>query len=50
LETARKRAEIELLKAEFKEGAAENIPFADGSFDAVLSTFGVMFAPDQERG
>ena len=28
---------------------AEALPFADASFDAVLSTFGVMFAPDQAR-
>src|SRR5699024_1643050 len=33
----------------FVEGDAEALPFDDGSFDAVLSTFGVMFAPDQER-
>jgi ubiquinone/menaquinone biosynthesis C-methylase UbiE len=49
LETARKRAEIEQLKVEFKEGGAENIPFPDESFDVVLSTFGCMFAPDQAR-
>ncbi|HXJ75920.1 MAG TPA: methyltransferase domain-containing protein, partial [Candidatus Dormibacteraeota bacterium] len=28
---------------------AEALPFADGSFDVVVSTFGVMFTPDQER-
>jgi SAM-dependent methyltransferase len=28
---------------------AENLPFSDQSFDVVLSTFGVMFAPNQER-
>jgi SAM-dependent methyltransferase len=28
---------------------AENLPFADGAFDVVVSTFGVMFTPDQER-
>lgn len=49
LETARKRAEIEMLKAEFREGSAENIPFSEGSFDVVLSVFGSMFAPDQQK-
>ena len=33
----------------FQEADAENLPFADASFDVVLSTFGVMFAPDQAR-
>ena len=32
---------------EFKEADAENLPFEDASFDAVLSTFGVMFTPNQ---
>ena len=30
-------------------GAAEDLPYGDASFDVVLSTFGVMFAPDQEK-
>ena len=34
---------------EFREADAEALPFRDGEFDAVLSTFGVMFAPDQEQ-
>ena len=34
---------------EFREADAENLPFPDASFDVVLSTFGVMFTPDQER-
>jgi SAM-dependent methyltransferase len=33
----------------FQQADAENLPFADASFDAVLSTFGVMFTPDQEK-
>ncbi|HUA86309.1 MAG TPA: class I SAM-dependent methyltransferase [Bryobacteraceae bacterium] len=44
LERARERAAAERLKIEFQEGAAESIPFPDGSFDVVLSTFGAMFA------
>ena len=38
-----------LLAIEFKEADAEALPFADGAFDTVLSTFGVMFAPNQEK-
>jgi SAM-dependent methyltransferase len=49
LERARERAAAERLPVAFKEGDAEDLPFPDRSFDAVLSTFGVMFAPDQER-
>jgi SAM-dependent methyltransferase len=49
LERARERAAVERLAIRFDEGDAENLPYADGSFDTVLSTFGVMFAPDQER-
>lgn len=49
LEHGRARAEVERLEAQFIEGDAEQLPFEDGSFDVVLSTFGVMFAPNQER-
>jgi ubiquinone/menaquinone biosynthesis C-methylase UbiE len=49
LERARERAAVERLEIRFEEGDAENLPYADGAFDTVLSTFGVMFAPDQER-
>lgn len=49
LDRARERAEVDRLAIEFREADAEDLPFADASFDAVLSTFGVMFTPDQER-
>jgi SAM-dependent methyltransferase len=49
LERARARAVVERLRIEFREADAESLPFADASFDVVLSTFGVMFAPDQAR-
>jgi SAM-dependent methyltransferase len=49
LERGRVRAAAELLEVEFVEGDAQALPFEDGAFDAVLSTFGAMFAPDQER-
>jgi len=46
---ARRRAEADGLEAEFVAGDAEDLPFADGSFDVVSSVFGAMFAPDQEQ-
>ncbi len=46
---ARERADAERLTIEFREADAEALPFSDGSFDAVVSTFGVMFTPDQDR-
>jgi SAM-dependent methyltransferase len=49
LEEGRKRAEAEGLAVDFVEGDAENLPFEDASFDVVLSTLGVMFAPDQQK-
>jgi len=49
LARGRKRAEAEGMKVDFQIADAENLPFADGSFDAVVSTFGVMFTPDQGR-
>ena len=49
LERGRERAAAERLPVTFLEGDAEALPFPDAAFDAVLSTFGVMFAPDQER-
>ena len=47
LEQARTRAAAEALVAEFEIADAEDLPFDNGRFDAVVSTFGVMFAPDQ---
>ena len=49
LARARQRAEAEGLKVNFQKADAEALPFADTSFDAVLSTFGGMFSPDQGR-
>ena len=49
LERGRERAAAERLPVTFLEGDAEALPFPDAAFDAVLSTFGVMFAPNQER-
>jgi ubiquinone/menaquinone biosynthesis C-methylase UbiE len=43
------RAQAEHLNVVFQVADAEALPFADGAFDAVLSTFGVMFAPDQAQ-
>ena len=49
LEVGQRRADAERLPITFQEGDAENIPFADASFDIVLSTLGVMFTPNQEK-
>ena len=49
LEDARRRARAEWLDVEFVKGDAEALPFATDSFDAVMSVFGAMFAPDHER-
>ncbi|WP_332879239.1 class I SAM-dependent methyltransferase [Massilia sp. S19_KUP03_FR1] len=49
LDKGRARAAAEGLQVEFIEADAEALPFPDDSFDVALSTFGVMFAPDQER-
>src|SRR5262249_97283 len=49
LERGRIRAEVERLKVDFREADAENLPFPDASFDAVLSIYGVMFAPDHRK-
>ena len=49
LEVAQARAELEGLHLATAVADAQELPFEDGSFDVVLSTFGVMFAPDQQR-
>ena len=49
LERGRARAQAEGQDVRFELADAENLPFADASFDVVLSTFGVMFSPDQAR-
>jgi SAM-dependent methyltransferase len=48
LEQARERAAAEGLTAQFDEGDAEALPYADASFDAVVTMFGAMFAPRPE--
>jgi ubiquinone/menaquinone biosynthesis C-methylase UbiE len=49
LERGRRRAEAEGVEIELREGDAEAIPFAAAGFDAVLSVFGAMFAPDHSQ-
>jgi SAM-dependent methyltransferase len=49
LERAHARAVAEGLPIELLQADAEALPFADASFDAVLSVVGVMFAPNQEQ-
>lgn len=49
LERGKERALAEQLNITFQVADAEALPFEDASFDVVLSTFGVMFAPDQVK-
>ena len=49
LERGRARANAEGLVVQFEEADAENLAYPDASFDVVLSTFGVMFTPNQQR-
>jgi SAM-dependent methyltransferase len=49
LDGTRRRAEAEGLSVTARAADAEDLPFEDASFDAVLSTFGVMFVPDPQR-
>lgn len=49
LERARRRADAEHLRVEFSVADAEDLPFKPATFDAVISIFGVMFAPNHPR-
>jgi ubiquinone/menaquinone biosynthesis C-methylase UbiE len=49
LDSGRARAVAEGHEVRFQEADAENLPFADASFDVVMSTFGVMFTPNQDK-
>ena len=49
LESGKARAAAEGHTIQFQEADAENLPFSDASFDVVISTFGVMFTPNQEK-
>jgi SAM-dependent methyltransferase len=49
LDRGRERARAEALDVNFETADAEALPYTDASFDAVLSTFGVMFTPDQGK-
>lgn len=49
LDRGAERAQAERLDVAFQTADAEALPFDDASFDAVVSTFGVMFAPDQTQ-
>src|SRR6187402_2169040 len=49
LDAGRARAAAEGLTVQFEEADAEALPYADASFDIVMSTFGVMFTPNQAQ-
>ena len=49
LERGAERANAERLAVRFQQADAEALPFADASFDVVLSSFGVMFTPNQQQ-
>lgn len=49
LKAGRERAAADRLEIDFRYADAEALPFADASFDVVVSTFGVMFTADHER-
>ncbi|MBD0273480.1 MAG: class I SAM-dependent methyltransferase, partial [Acetobacteraceae bacterium] len=49
LDRGKERAAADRLSVSFQQADAEALPFADGSFDVALSTFGVMFTPNQEK-
>jgi ubiquinone/menaquinone biosynthesis C-methylase UbiE len=47
-ETARRRADALGVEVDWVEGDAEALPYDDGSFDLVVSTFGIQFTPRHE--
>jgi len=49
LERGRTRASAEGLQVQFEQADAESLPYTDHRFDVVMSTFGVMFTPDQDK-
>ncbi len=49
LQRSQKRAAKQRVSLEWREANAEQLPFADNEFDAVISAIGVMFAPDHQR-
>ena len=49
IDRARRRAHGEGFEADLRVADAQALPFDDASFDAVLSVYGVQFAPDQQR-
>jgi ubiquinone/menaquinone biosynthesis C-methylase UbiE len=49
LEDSRTRAAAEGLSVEYGYANAEDLSFADATFDVVVSTFGVMFTPNQDK-
>jgi SAM-dependent methyltransferase len=49
LERGRARASADGLPVKFERADAENLPYTDRNFDVVMSTFGVMFTPDQDK-
>lgn len=49
LAQSQRRAQVEGLDIQYQEADAENLPFDDAAFDNVVSTFGVMFAPNQAQ-
>ena len=49
IDRAKLRAAAEGLQIDFRVGDAQALPFPDQTFDVVMSVFGVIFAPDQER-
>ena len=49
LDKSRQRANVEGLTVDYQQADAENLPFPNAHFDNVMSTFGVMFAPNQQK-